>query len=142
MKAYYEAVQDMMKKQMEKVKKMYPKMKMSFKETKIEGDKGQIIFSTGMGMDHPMDIIKVNGKWFLNSADVMFKEALTMDLKKAVEKMRKDVEEFQSEGNEMSAADRAKMDEGMRKMNEAMEGLSEEDKKIMKEAMENMPKPE
>ena len=75
--AYFDALQDFGKKMEEYTPKTDMKFEVpSFKEAKVEGDKGELLFSAGM----PMKIVKVNGKWFVSEAAEMFQSAVKANL--------------------------------------------------------------
>ena len=115
-KAFFVATQNLSKKMMEMVKQQMPKLKLAFKEPKIDGDKGQLVFTTGMGYDQTMEIVKVDGKWFLSSADKTFAEALTKDPKKAVKEIQEQLKQMQDRINNMSDEDKKKMEDAKKMM--------------------------
>ncbi|MCD4657673.1 MAG: hypothetical protein K8S87_09030 [Planctomycetes bacterium] len=112
-KQFFDATKDITKQMMEMAKKFQPEGKFTFKEKKIEGDKGQLIFSDGSSMD----IVRIGGKWFMSSKGAMFKDALTKDIKDYKEEMKKMLPDLN-----ISEEDAKKMKEGLKmfdKLNES-----------------------
>ena len=92
-KSYFSLMEEAMKEMMKDMKED-PKEedKFTFKEAKVEGTKGELLFNDGSNMK----IVQVDGKWYLSSEESMIQEALKADLeatKKQIEDRKKEMEE-------------------------------------------------